>query len=176
MGTRGGIFGYHAWEVRLGEVTLRMMMVSYSPITRQAEAYMQKSSRTLSILYGPLQWLQKLTLFSMLLTIFAPVNWTKVAVYTGIIVSGIMYIMNSIISGIYCGPRDGDDLVAYIKGIGSAACASPTGLVLKHGIATGAMSVLVDFYICLPLPSIWRLNLSTKKKVGVYLVFLAGVG
>ncbi|PSN71524.1 hypothetical protein BS50DRAFT_570861 [Corynespora cassiicola Philippines] len=160
MGSPGGIFGYHAWDVRLGEVTVRSMM----------------NARTLSILYGPLQWLQKLTLFSMLLNIFAPVRWLKPAVYAGAVISGLVYISNSIVSGVYCGPRGGSDLVAYLKGLGSPECAG-NGIVMQHGIGTGAMTVLLDFYIlCLPLPSIGNLRISRKKKIGVFMVFLAGLG
>jgi len=100
----------------------------------------------------------------------------KPAVYGGAIISGMVYISNSIVSGIYCGPRGGSDTIAYFKGLSSPACGG-TGVVLKHGIATAAMTVLLDFYILfLPLPLIWKLHISRRKKIGVYLVFLVGLG
>ena len=110
----------------------------------------------------------------MILNIFAVQKWIKPAAYTGFFISGCMYIINSIISGIYWGSRGVNDIVAYLKGLGSEACS--TGIVLKHGIAIGVTFTLVDFYIlCLPLPSIWKMRLPLKQKLEVYFVFTMGI-
>lgn len=45
----------------------------------------------------------------------------------------------------------------------------------KAGLAYGAMNFASDLFIfVLPLPTVWRLNLPVKEKVGVSLIFMSG--
>ena len=47
--------------------------------------------------------------------------------------------------------------------------------IIKADLAYGSMNVISDFFIfVLPLPMVWRLNLTRKEKIGVYLVFMSG--
>lgn len=46
----------------------------------------------------------------------------------------------------------------------------------KAGLAYGSMNIISDLIIfVLPLPMIWRLQLSRKEKIGVSLMFMTGV-
>lgn len=45
----------------------------------------------------------------------------------------------------------------------------------KAGLAYGSMNISSDFFIfILPLPMIWRLQLSRREKIGVSLIFMSG--
>lgn len=55
----------------------------------------------------------------------------------------------------------------------------PGGRCIKYGpvtLAAGSANIISDFLILiLPLMSIWRLNMSSKRKIGVSAVFATGL-
>ena len=49
-------------------------------------------------------------------------------------------------------------------------------VAIKVGLAYGSLNFISDLFIAvLPLPMVWRLQLSRKGKLGVTLVFMSGV-
>ncbi|CAG8954804.1 hypothetical protein HYFRA_00004729 [Hymenoscyphus fraxineus] len=155
----GGIIGFHAWEIRVKEVTKTVMILSL----------------VVSILTGPLIWIIKLTLFCLIYNTFHPLKYVRRLVYIGIVVSGLYYTGAAIIQGVYCGPKGGTDRKAMMVGFGRESCIF--GEMKALTISMGAVNVFFDFYILiLPLPAIYRLQMERRKKIGVFFMFLTGIG
>ncbi|KAF2196011.1 hypothetical protein GQ43DRAFT_384234, partial [Delitschia confertaspora ATCC 74209] len=118
-------------------------------------------------LYGPTIWRVKMSLFSLIFTAFHPVAYIRLLVYIGIIVSSLFYIMSAFVNAYTCRPRRGNDRWAYLAGMASRHVA----------IRPGAFNILSDLYILvIPMGAIYKLKLQTRRKVGVFFIFLTGTG
>ncbi|KAF2115746.1 hypothetical protein BDV96DRAFT_574401 [Lophiotrema nucula] len=159
----GGAYGYHAWEVTVGDLTKSVLLRSF----------------VLQVMAGPLTWAIKLSLFSLIYTAFQPLTYVRRFVYAGIALTGIYYISSALVNAIVCGPRPrgGTDRPAYLAGMAGPECGDSAGIIQIYSIASGAVNVICDLYLfILPLPAISKLNLPTRRKAGVFLIFLAGAG
>ncbi|MCJ1344609.1 hypothetical protein MMC31_002812 [Peltigera leucophlebia] len=104
------------------------------------------------------------------LRIFAPKIWFRVAVYIGITLVTLVHWSNVPVYGILCTPRRDEtwDMVL----LSSKRCSAAS----THTVVTGAIGTALDIYLLLlPLPIIAELNLAPRRKLGVALVFMAGV-
>ena len=69
-----------------------------------------------------------------------------------------------------CAPKPG---VSWEVGDATYNCTVVTNL---FGVVMGVISVLSDlFIIFIPIPVIWQLQLVTRKKIGVSIIFLTGI-
>ena len=131
----------------------------------------------LLIVTGPLVWLLKLSIFSLIYNIFPPLAYIRRLLMVGLVFSGLYYITAAIASGVSCAPRDGQDRLAYFIGLQRHACSDPTGTVQIFSITTALIGVIVDIYLLLlPLRAISQLHLQFKKKLCVFLIFSTGTG
>ena len=65
-------------------------------------------------------------------------------------------------------PGPGQSLLAAFRSLNTAKGIS---LTITQSIA----GVTIDFFIlCLPIPIVWKLQLSLRKKIGVLTVFMTG--
>lgn len=138
-----------------------------------------KRSFTLQVAAGPLTWVVKLSLFSLIYVSFRPLAYVRRLVYAGVILSALYYIASAAVNGAVCGPRprNGTDRLAYLGGMAGPECQNSAGIIQILSIASGAVNVLCDFYLfLLPLPAISKLNLPTRRKTGVFLIFFTGAG
>lgn len=72
---------------------------------------------------------------------------------------------------VLCGPKTGQSQFSYISALTSAECARTFPLVVMLGV----VNVVSDVYlILLPLPAVWSLDLSLRRKVGVSAMFFTG--
>ena len=104
------------------------------------------------------------------LRVFAPKNWFRVMVYVGIALVTFVHWSNVPIYGILCIPHRGEkwDMVL----LSSKRCSAAS----THTVITGAIGTALDIYILiLPLPIIAELNLAPRRKLGLVLVFMAGI-
>ncbi|KAF2837753.1 hypothetical protein M501DRAFT_937037, partial [Patellaria atrata CBS 101060] len=155
----GDVYGYHAWEVRLGGFT--------KPVV---------GSFVLMGMRGPAMFLIKLALFSLILAAFGPFKWTKPLVYTGIIISFIGHLAPGIMISVLCRPVGGYGRENYLAGMSRPTCAGVKGPVPRASLTLGVVSVFTDFYILIiPIPAIWSLKAPLRKKLGVYLIFMSGL-
>ncbi|KAF2635620.1 hypothetical protein P280DRAFT_473719 [Massarina eburnea CBS 473.64] len=155
----GGAFGYHAWEVTIGDLT--------KPVLERSVA--------IGIIQGPTTWLVKLTLFCLILTIFRPITWLRRLVFVGIVVTGVFYLYSAIYYGVACGPKGGVDRLSYLAGMAGKSCHNPTGFIQINNILQGAFNVFSDFYILfIPIPAIVKLHLPLQRKLAVLMIFLTG--
>ncbi|KAF2680901.1 hypothetical protein K458DRAFT_89307 [Lentithecium fluviatile CBS 122367] len=155
----GGVYGYHTWEVTIGDLT--------KPILERAFV--------IAVIQGPITWLIKLTLFCLIFTAFRPVTWLRRLVFIGIFVTGAFYLYTAIDRGIACGPRGGVNRLAYLAGMRGTHCSDPDGFVQVTNILQGSFNIFSDLYILLiPIPAIVKLDLPLQKRVAVLLIFLTG--
>jgi len=157
----GGAYGYHSWEVKVADYTKPVLM----------------RSLVLQVTTGPLTWLIKLALFSLIYNTFNPLNYVRRLIYIGLAVSGLFYIANAIVQGVACGPRGGSDRLAYLTGLLSHSCDEPSGIIPIFAIMTGFVNLAVDLYLLIiPLRAVSTLQLMSRRKIGVYAIFLTGAG
>jgi hypothetical protein len=126
---------------------------------------------------GPFLWISKLPIFSLILTAFAPLRYTKPITFTSIVISGILYCGTAIALGVACSPRGGTSREAYFAGMLGESCSTTTGVVPQMSILQGTTSVATDLVLCLlPLPALWQLCLPFKQKIGIFFIFFAAFG
>lgn len=155
----GGGYGYHAWDVTIGDLT--------KPVLER--------SVVIGVIQGPVTWLVKLTLFCLILTVFRPITWLRRLVFIGIGVTAAFYLYSAIYFGIACGPKGGVDRYSYLAGMAGKSCHDPYGFIQINNIMQGAFNVFSDLYILIiPIPAILKLHLPLRRKVAVLLMFLTG--
>jgi len=124
------------------------------------------------IIYGPTIFFIKLSILLQYLRIFVPSRASNmrlfVAIHTIIWTTLLFYTIDTFIQIFLCSPR------AYFwnRFIVGGHCLNLTA-ALK---ATGLFNVFSDFAIfLLPMPTIWNLNLTYKKKLGLIGIFGTGL-
>ncbi|KAF2837752.1 hypothetical protein M501DRAFT_137998 [Patellaria atrata CBS 101060] len=158
-----GPWGFEIWELKVKDLTRSTLIQSFA----------------LSMYYGPAMWLIKLTLFWLILTSFRPLRWTRFLVYFGIVSTFLGHSISAIILGFLCRPRGGHGRINYLRGLaeaqpgGTARIASTASHII---IFQAVLSFSADIYLLvLPIPAIWNIRITFKRKLPVYFVFLAGV-
>ena len=122
------------------------------------------------MVYGPTIILIKLSIFLLYLHIFAISRRTRGLIYGGIIVVLVGNITTTTLIGVVCTPQHGDN---WAETYGSRRCYQQS---VDTNLSVGLLNAITDFYILwIPLPLVWHLNLPTRKKIGLVLVFLQGL-
>lgn len=110
----------------------------------------------------------KLALFILYYRIFALNRWTKIAIYFGIILTGLFYLASSIVLVVLCIPRRNESWTSMTN---VTRCEQAEVM----GDVQGIFGLASDLYIfILPLPVLFRLQMSLKKKLGITAIFLTG--
>ncbi|KAL8829587.1 MAG: hypothetical protein Q9191_001938 [Dirinaria sp. TL-2023a] len=118
-------------------------------------------------IYGFATYWAKLTIVLLLLRIFGVDNRFRLAAWILIIFWTLYLIIGQFLLIFHCSPtnKSWDPLLP-------GHCLNITRL----GIASGYVYIIYDFFfILLPVPMVWRLQLATKLKLGVISVFLTGI-
>lgn len=112
-------------------------------------------------------FLSKLSLFLLYRKLFSVKRYMRILINVGIVFAFATYMTVIPLGTYYCTPRKGQTWISpEIK----------CGKALPYTIASGATNIIVDLYLlCLPIPIVWRLNLSRKRKAGVLSVFMVGI-
>ncbi|QSZ32974.1 hypothetical protein DSL72_002558 [Monilinia vaccinii-corymbosi] len=98
-------------------------------------------------------------------------RWLKVMAITGMIVTGMFYVATMITFAVLCSPKNGHTQLAYLTALASDNCSSSRPVIT----ATGIVNIISDlFLVALPLPAVWNLHLTRRKKLGVSAMFLTG--
>ena len=121
------------------------------------------------MLMGPTNVVAKSSLLLLYHRIFAPKQSFRYLIYFGIVFAIGTQLSMNIIDAIFCTPNIGQPW-SYKVGI---KCASHAR---GYTIAQGISNVLLDLFIlCLPIPTVWGLQLPVRKKIGVTLIFMTGL-
>lgn len=151
-----GVYGVHSWDIMVALLSVKLIRISL----------------LVAVIYSPVVWLVKLSLFLLFLEIFRRLRWMRYCVYFGITLTGLFYLSVMTALAVLCGPREGQSQASYLSAMASPRCAHSKAVNLVGGI----FNVVTDFYILiLPLPAVWSLQLPTRKKIGVSAIFLTGL-
>lgn len=121
------------------------------------------------LMYGPIAFCAKLSLFLLYYRLFARHKWMRIWVYLGIGAAALMYASSMIMYGYLCVPRRGQ---SWFDAILSSRCHKQFIMI---GYVRGPFNLLSDvFLLFLPLPAIWQLQLPLRKRVGLAGIFLTG--
>lgn len=122
-----------------------------------------------TLLYGPTMFFIKASVLLLYGRVFSPDRRMRLSIYIGI---GYLLITNgvsTIIFGALCAPRNGE---SYLLRYNSAQCVDN---VTNLSLANGVCNLIADTYLfVLPLPMIWKLNMSTKRKYALIGLFMTG--
>ena len=111
----------------------------------------------------------KLSLFLLYHRLFAVNRWTRIAIYFGVILNGLFYLASCIALIILCIPRRSE---SWTSPTYAARCYHAEAM----GDVQGIFGLLSDIYIfILPLPVLFKLQMSLRKKLGITAVFLTGL-
>ena len=87
----------------------------------------------------------------------------------GIAYHAVLSVTSFVLEFIFCYPRHGQTFFASING---RACQRDAA---KLGIAQASLNIIGDFYLFfLPIPVIWNLQYSLRKKICISAVFMTG--
>ena len=111
----------------------------------------------------------KMALFLLYYRLFALDRWTKIAIYSGMGITSCFYLATFIVQLVLCIPRPQESWTSMTC---VERCSRGEGLGDVHGV----FGLVSDLYIfILPLPVLYRLQMSLKKKIGVTATFLTGL-
>lgn len=111
----------------------------------------------------------KLSLFLLYLRVFALVRHIRTAIFVGIVFHLILSTTSFVLEFVFCYPRRGQ---SFLMSFTAPRCAKDAATL---GIAQGVGVIIGDFYLLLmPMPVVWKLQLSLRKKIGVTVIFMTG--
>ena len=122
------------------------------------------------ILYGPAFFFIKLSILLLYLRIFSPRRCARNFIYTGMLVVFLCNLSVTILFPALCAPRKGEN---WLSSYMSDRCKNHT---IDSLIASAVLNFATDIYILvIPLPIVWKLHLSTKKRIGLIFIFATGI-
>lgn len=111
----------------------------------------------------------KLTFFLLYLQVFRPLRWLRICVYIGAPLTCSFYAAVSIVQIILTTPRPGDTWLDQ-----SLSGRSLKATVLAVPLAAVGLAIDIALLI-IPIVAVVGLQLPTKRKIGVVLIFTVGI-
>ncbi|KAI9691510.1 MAG: hypothetical protein M1822_007581 [Bathelium mastoideum] len=153
LGVQSGYVGRHSWDVSVGQ-----LMGSNFFVTSYLE----------NILCPAGLGFIKLSFFLLFMHLFAPFKDLRAAIWIGGTITVVFYTLIVILTFVFDTPRSGETFAEH----------TATKLATKQtqmSVPLAAISVFLDFYILiLPFVGVWKLQLSTERKLGVAIIFMTG--
>ena len=145
-------YARHQWDITLTDISISSKMILPEDILAP-----------LALL------LSKLSILLLLFRLFSVDRRTRNMIYIGAFWATVTSLTTVIVLGFQCSPRSGESFGSLVW---RSRC--------QHGqlwaVIQGAMNATLDFYLLyLPIPMVWRLRLSVKRKVGVLSIFMTGL-
>ena len=120
------------------------------------------------MIYGPTIFFAKSALFLLYFRIFSCDRGTQNAIYLGIFSNLLFYAAAVTVFGVFGVRRPGE---TWLSDAGTARYQQAWLMAYVQG----SFGVVSDIYIfILPLPVLWSLHMTPRKKLGVISVFFAG--
>lgn len=112
----------------------------------------------------------KLTFFLVYFQIFRPFKWLRTCVYIGASITTAFYFATFIYWTVSITPRRGQSF--------AEVAVSPAEFKsLRLSVPIAAVGLGTDLYLLiLPITAVLQLKLPTRRKVGVIMIFLTGLG
>ena len=123
-----------------------------------------------NILYGPAIFLAKLSVLLLYLELFVVNTQARIMIAIGLTIITAQCLAQIIGSAVFCVPKPG---VSWLVDDYTYKCRVTFDL---FAVIMGAIAVFSDlFVIYIPLPVVWQLRMSARKKIGVSVIFLTGL-
>ncbi len=109
-----------------------------------------------------------MTLFIQYYMLFKVRRYIRISVWVGVFVFGLYFAAVTITAFILNSPWPGETPLETVFSKHYLTFA-------KFAIPTGVIGMLLDFYLLLlPIPAVMGLHMSTRKKMGILLIFATG--
>jgi uncharacterized membrane protein YidH (DUF202 family) len=130
---------------------------------------MQKQVAWLSTIIAlPASGFVKMSLFIQYYTLFKVKRYVRISVYIAGTLTAAFYSILTILYFATCSPRRGESMLQLMLSRRYLQFANMS-------LAVGIISMLLDWILLvLPITAVWRIQLSTARKIGVVLVFATG--
>ena len=111
----------------------------------------------------------KLTFYLVYLQVFRPMHWLRICIYFGATITTAFYMATGIYWIVSITPRKGQDFIDV--------AVSPAQLKsLRLSVPVACVGLATDLYLLiLPITAVLQLQLPTRRKIGVILIFLTGL-
>ena len=164
-----GVVGVHQWDLLLGRITdkiSKVRLMARAPILLKL---IVKELLVSQVGYLPSIFFAKLAIFLLFLQLFSPNQRTRYLIYCGIAFTGMFYLACALVEIIACTPSKGQ---SWLEASSSSRCANDRVL----GYIISIVNLASDLYLLvLPLPVVWQLQFTQRKKVAVTAVFATGI-
>lgn len=122
----------------------------------------------IDLVYNPGIFFAKAAILALYLRIFATTRRMRHLVYFPLVLLALVYAAMIPVATVFCTPRTGEHWDIFLL----EKCHSTATLAIVQGV----FGLASDIYIfILPLPMIYNLHLPSRKKLGLLLVFMAGI-
>lgn len=121
------------------------------------------------MIVGPSIFFAKASLLLLYYRVFAPNKLMRFLIISGIAFAFVVYILVMIpLMAYYCAPPIGHEWDLMVL----KSCRR----TLVFGVVQAVTNLILDLYIlALPIPVVLRLQLPTRKKVGILAIFMTGL-
>jgi hypothetical protein len=138
-------------------------MINYGqPLIQRQVAWLS------TIIALPASGFVKMSLFLQYYTLFKVKRYVRISVYIGGTLTAAFYSILTILYFGICSPRRGESMLEltlsrrYIQ-------------FSNMSLAVGVISMILDWVLLiLPISAVWKIQLSTARKIGVMLIFATG--
>ncbi|KAF6238584.1 hypothetical protein HO173_003089 [Letharia columbiana] len=165
-----GSVGKHQWDVRLVEyLSGNFVTVSFSN-SCFGGSFDTAQTSAIIVFLAPLTLLfTKLTFFLLYFQVFRPLRWLRVSVYIGATLTCAFYGAASIAQLVFSVPRPGQTWLEH-------ALSGEFNKADVLSVPLSAVGLGIDIaLLVMPIAAVMRLQLPTKRKIGVLFIFMFGI-
>lgn len=110
----------------------------------------------------------KCTFFILYLELFSTVTWLFIASWVGLVATFFVYAMFTILVFVWATPKRGQTWLSH-------QTSPEMHKELSLSVPQSVVGLVIDLYILIiPIIGVYGLRLSTKRKIGVMLIFFSG--
>ena len=121
------------------------------------------------VLVPPAMIFTKLTFYLVYLQVFRPFAWLRICVYIGSAITTAFYLGVWIYLLVSITPRNGQSFM-------TVALSPAQFKSLRTSVPIAGVGLATDLYLLvLPIAAVMQLQLPTRRKIGVILIFLTGL-
>ena len=150
------MYGVHTYNLRIGDLTankLRILCVAM-------------------LFYNPVVFFIKVTLLLFYLEVLGSLRWLRWCVWIGVVVYGLCCSAFFISTAVICVPRTGTGQMEYLATIMSPTCQLQGPLSLVQAAVNMSSDLVL---LVVPMPAIWGLKTSIRKKIGISAIIATGI-
>ena len=155
--------GRHQWDISVSDIlnpdliTVRIILLHYRLVAK-----LRQPALVISLLGGVVLLFAKVTFFLMYLDIFRPMRWMRICSSIGAVMTSVFYIVMLIANLVLSMTSHGTPWEKLER---------PTVSAIHQ--ATGGLLIDIHIWI-LPITAISKLQMSSRRRLGVDLIFVGG--